>query len=35
LPINAQRYLRSIEELLEVPVAYVSVGKARHQIIQL
>lgn len=35
LPRAAQQYLRTIEELLEIPIAYVSVGKERRQLICL
>ncbi|MEO7001142.1 MAG: adenylosuccinate synthase [Ktedonobacterales bacterium] len=35
LPANAQRYLRRIEELLETPLALVSVGAGRGQTINL
>ena len=31
LPANARKYLRRIEELVGVPVKFVSVGPARHQ----
>ena len=33
LPVNAQRYLRRIEELANAPLRYVSVGPARDQLI--
>jgi adenylosuccinate synthase len=35
LPENAQRYLRRVEELLETPLALVSVGPSRGQTIHL
>ncbi len=35
LPRPARRYLDTIEELLETPIAYVSVGTGRHQIIEV
>ena len=35
LPEQARRYLRRIEELVEVPVRYVSVGTGRDQIIRV
>jgi adenylosuccinate synthase len=35
LPPNAQAYIRKVEELLEVPVKWVGVGKDRNSIIQL
>jgi adenylosuccinate synthase len=34
LPANARRYVERIEELLAVPVKYVSVGPAREAIIE-
>jgi adenylosuccinate synthase len=33
LPTNARRYLDRIQELVEAPIAYVSVGTRRDQII--
>ncbi|MBU0712081.1 adenylosuccinate synthase [bacterium] len=35
LPIEAQAYVRKIEELLDAPLEYVSVGKEREQLIHL
>jgi len=35
LPANARRYVETIQELLELPVAYVSVGPDREQTISL
>ncbi len=35
LPVNAKRYIRRIEELVETPVQIVSVGPGREQIIML
>lgn len=35
LPIEAQRYVRKIEELLEVRLEYISVGREREQLIHL
>lgn len=35
LPVNAQNYLRKIEELVQIPVAIFSVGPNRTQTIQL
>jgi adenylosuccinate synthase len=35
LPLNAQRYVRRLEELLAVPVGLVSVGRRREQTILL
>lgn len=35
LPKAAQQYLRKIEELLEIPITYVSIGKDRRQLICL
>jgi adenylosuccinate synthase len=35
LPKAAQQYLRKIEELLEIPISHVSVGKERRQLICL
>jgi adenylosuccinate synthase len=35
LPKNARAYLDRIEELCEVPIAFVSVGTRRDQIIQV
>jgi adenylosuccinate synthase len=35
LPANAQRYVRRLEELLEVPIGLVSVGRRREQTIVL
>ena len=35
LPIEAQAYVRKIEELLATPLEYVSVGKEREQLIHL
>ena len=32
LPKNAQKYLKRISELLNVPIAMVSIGPGRHQI---
>jgi adenylosuccinate synthase len=33
LPANAQRYVETLEELIETPVQYISVGERRSQII--
>lgn len=33
LPVNAQKYLERLEQLLEVPIATISTGPERHQII--
>ncbi len=35
LPVNAKKYIKRIEELLEVPVAIVSIGPERNQTIVL
>jgi len=35
LPIEAQTYVRKIEQLLDTPLEYVSVGKEREQLIHL
>ncbi len=35
LPVNAKRYIRRIEELVETPVQIVSIGPGREQIIML
>ncbi|HCK99175.1 MAG TPA: adenylosuccinate synthase [Candidatus Marinimicrobia bacterium] len=35
LPTEAQEYLKIIEDLLEIPISYVSVGKEREQFIRL
>jgi len=35
LPPQARRYLDTLAELIGVPITYVSIGKARHQIFQL
>lgn len=35
LPLAAQRYVKKIEELLDTPVEFISVGKERHQLIRL
>jgi adenylosuccinate synthase len=35
LPKNARAYLDRLEELCEVPIAFVSVGTRRDQIIQI
>ena len=35
LPVNAQRYVRRIEELVEVPISHVLVGRQRDQSILL
>ena len=33
LPDNAKKYIRKVEELLEVPVKWIGVGKGRESII--
>lgn len=33
LPENAKKYIRKVEELLEVPVKWIGVGKGRESII--
>lgn len=30
LPLNARKYVEKIEQLLKIPVTFISVGKARH-----
>ncbi len=35
LPKNAQKYVQTIEQLVEVPVKWVGVGPKRESIIQL
>lgn len=35
LPLNAQQYVRKIEELLEVPVRWIGVGKDRNSLIEV
>jgi adenylosuccinate synthase len=35
LPVKAQEYLKIIEDLLECPISYISVGKEREQFIRL
>jgi len=35
LPANARKYLDRLEEITEVPIAYVSVGTKREEIIQV
>ena len=35
LPVNAQKYLKRLEELFEIPISIVSVGPAREQTIML
>ncbi|XP_002739027.1 adenylosuccinate synthetase isozyme 1 B-like [Saccoglossus kowalevskii] len=34
LPVNAQQYIKTIEELLAVPLKWIGVGKSRESIIQ-
>ena len=34
LPVNARRYLDRIQELVEAPIRFVSVGTRRDQIIE-
>ena len=33
LPLEAKKYIRRIEELLEIPISLISVGPERHQTI--
>ncbi|MCK4689728.1 MAG: adenylosuccinate synthetase, partial [Candidatus Marinimicrobia bacterium] len=35
LPPQAKEYLKTIEGLLETPISHISVGKERHQIIEI
>lgn len=35
LPVNAQKYVRLIEDYLDVPVKWVGVGKGRESIINV
>ncbi|HVL32189.1 MAG TPA: adenylosuccinate synthetase, partial [Actinomycetota bacterium] len=35
LPVQAQRYVRRVEEISGVPVSYISVGPERDQLIQM
>lgn len=35
LPTRAKEYLKTIEGLLEAPISHISVGKERHQIIEI
>jgi len=35
LPLNAQKYINRIQELIEIPVSIISVGAKREQTIML